>query len=105
MSRLPVTKSSEEHKVSATLTSVTTERNRLMSWGSTVRGLAKPGGVIPNSKISITLWPFGFTSKKIRAIFAHLAKLPYSLFKLGFEIAKLVTRVLSNIRRLLFTTK
>ena len=100
-----MTKSSEEHKVSPTLTSVTTERNRLMSWGSTVQGLAKPGGVIPNSKSSITLEPFGFTSRIIRAIFAHLAKLPYSLLKLGFEIAKLVTRLLSNIRRLLFKTK
>ena len=97
--------SSKGNKVSASLTSVTTERNRLLSWGSTVQGLAKPGGVIPNSKSSITLGPFGFTSKIIRAIFAHLDKLPYSLFKLGFEIAKLVTRLLSNIRRLLFTTK
>jgi len=105
MSRLLVTESSEEHKVSTSLAPVTTERNRLMSWHSTVQRIAKPGGVIPSSKSSITLKPFGLISKMIRAIFAPLAKLPYSLFKLGFEIAKLVTRVLSNIRRLLFTTK
>ena len=93
-----MTESSEEHKV---LTAVTTERNRLISWHSTVQKIAKPGGVIPSSKSSIILKPFGLISKIIRAIFAPLAKLPYSLFKIGFEIAKLVTRVLSNIRRLL----
>jgi len=105
MSRLPVTESSKVHKVSAQLSSVTTERNRLMSWDSTVQELTKPDDVIPGLKNAIILWPFGFASKIIRVFLASLAKLPYTLFKLGYEIAKLVTKRLSSLRRLLFMRK
>jgi hypothetical protein len=105
MSRLPVTESSKVHKVSAPLTSVTTERNRLMSWDSIVQELTKPDDVIPGLRTASILWPFGFASKIIRVFFASLAKLPYTLFKLGYEIAKLITRGLSSIRRLLFMPK
>ena len=105
MSRLPVTESSKENKVSTPLTSVTTERNRLMSWDSTVQELTKPDDVIPGLKTASILWPFGFASKIIRVFFASLAKLPYTLFKLGYEIAKLVTKTLSSLRRLLFMRK
>jgi hypothetical protein len=100
-----VTESSKVHTVSATLTSVKIDRNRLMSWDSPVRGLTKPGEVIPSSKTSTTLKLLGFVSKTPMLIFASLSKLPYALFKLGYEIAKLVTRALSNIRRLLFMPK
>ena len=105
MSRLPVNESSKGHKVSATFTTVTTERNRVISWDSTAQGLNKPGGVTPSSKSSITCRPFGFVSNIIKLFLASLAKLPYALFKLGYEIAKFVTRGLSTIRRLLFVAK
>jgi hypothetical protein len=105
MSRLPVTESSKVHKVSDPLTSATTERNRLMSWDSTVQELTKPDDGVPGLKTASILWPFGFASKIIRVIFASLAKLPYALFKLGYEIAKLVTKRLSSLRRLLFMRK
>ena len=100
-----MTESSKVHKVSTPLTSVTTERNRLMSWDSTVQELTKPDSVIPGLKTASILWPFGFASKIIRGFFASLAKLPYALFKLGYEIAKLVTKRLSSLRRLLFMRK
>jgi hypothetical protein len=102
---LPVTESSKVHKVSAPLTSVTTERNRLISWDSTAQELTKPDDVIPNLKNVSILWPFGFASKIIRVFLASLATLPYTLFKLGYEIAKLVTKRLSSLRRLLFMRK
>jgi hypothetical protein len=105
MSRLPVTESSKVHKVSAQLSSVTTERNRLLSWDSAVQELTKPDDVIPGLKNAIILWPFGFASKIIRVFLASLAKLPYTLFKIGYEIAKLVTMRLSSLRRLLFMRK
>jgi hypothetical protein len=105
MSRLPVIESSKGHKVSATFTSVTTERNRLISWDSTVQGLNKPGGVNPSSNSSITPRPFGFFGKITKLFFTSLANLPYALFKLGYEIAKLITRVLLSIRGSLFAVK
>jgi hypothetical protein len=76
-----------------------------MSWDSAVQELTKPDDVIPGLKNAIILWPFGFASKIIRVFLASLAKLPYTLFKLGYEIAKLVTMRLSSLRRLLFMRK
>lgn len=105
MSRLPVVESSKGPKVSTTLTSVATGRNRLISWDSTVQGLNKPDGVTPISKNSITIRALGFVSKLTKLFPESLAKIPYALFKLGYEIAKLVTRVLSKIRLLLFAAK
>ncbi len=100
-----MTESSKVHKVSAPLTSGTTERNRLMTWDSTVQEFTKPGDVIPGSKTTITIWPLGFVSKIIRVFLASLAKLPYTLFKLCYEIAKLVTRKLSSLRRSRYVAK
>ncbi len=105
MSRLPVTESSKEYKVSATFTSVTTERNRVISWDSTVQGLNKPGGVTPSSKSPITIRTLGFVGKITKFLSGSLAKLPYALFKFGYEIAKLLTRGISRVRRLLFVAK
>jgi hypothetical protein len=76
-----------------------------MSWDSAVQELTKPDDVIPGLKNAIILWPFGFASKIIRVFLASLAKLPSTLFKLGYEIAKLVTKRLSSLRRLLFMRK
>ena len=100
-----MTESSEGNEVSATLTSVTTARNRLMSWDSTVQELTKPGDVTPSSKNSITPKPVGFIGKKTKLFFATVAKLPYKLFKFSYEIAKLFTRGLAGIRRLLSGSK
>jgi hypothetical protein len=100
-----VTESSREVEFTPPSNSVTTERNRLMSWDSLVQGLIKPGDVIPSSKNSITLGPFGFVIKIPKLIFAFLAKLPYTFFKLAYEGAKLVTMGLSSIRRVLFVAK
>ena len=85
--------------------SVKTERNRLVSWESPVQELTKPAVVIPSAKNAITLKPLEFVSKVTSLILATLVKLPYTLFKLGYEIAKHVTRGLSSIRRLLFAAK
>ena len=105
MSRLPVNESSEGYKASSTINSVKIERNRLISWDSTVQGFNKSDGVTPSPKNSITIKTLVFV-RKITALFPeYLARLPYALLKLGYEIAKLVTRVLSNIRRLLFLKK
>jgi hypothetical protein len=96
-----VTEFSEGHKSSATLTSVKIERNRLISWDGTVQVLKKPDYVTSSSKNSITSRTLVFVRKITKLFPKSLAKLPFALFKLGYEIAKLVTRVLSNIRRLL----
>ena len=100
-----MTEPTKEIKDTTPSTSVMTERNRLMSWDSLVQGLIKPGDVIPSSKNSITLGPFGFVIKVPKLIFAFLAKLPYTFFKLAYEGAKLVTMGLSSIRRVLFVAK
>jgi hypothetical protein len=100
-----VTESSEGHKTSASLTSVKIERNRLMSWDSTVQGLNKPDGVTQRSKNSITIRTIVFVRKVTKLFPESLAKLPYALFKLGYEIAKIFTRGFSTIRRLLFMPK
>jgi hypothetical protein len=85
--------------------SVKTERNRLVSWESPVQELTKPAIVTPSPRNAITLKPLEFVSEVTKLILATFAKLPYTLFKLGYEIAKLVTRGLSRIRRLLFVAK
>ncbi len=100
-----MTESSKGHKHPNALTSVTTQRNRLMSWDSTVQGISEPSGVISSSKNLITLRPLGLARKIPKSMYIFLAKLPYALFKIGYEIAKLVTRGLSSIRRSLFMAK
>ncbi len=100
-----MTESSEGHKAFATFTSVTTERNRLISWDSNVQGLNRPGGVTPSPKSSITARKLGFVIKVTKLIFEFLAELPYAFFKFGYEIAKLFTRVLSRVRLLLSGSK
>ena len=105
MRRLPVTDSSEGHKTSGTLTSAVIERNRLISWDSTVQGLNKPDGVTPSSKNSITVRTPVLVRKVTKLFSESLAKLPYALFKLSYEIAQIFTRGLSAIRRLLFMPK
>lgn len=105
MRRLPVTESSNGYKYPTAHTSATTQRNRLMSWGSPVQGFTKPGDVTPNSKSLIIITTLGFVIEKIKFLSESLAKLPYELFKFGYEIAKLFTRGLSRIRRLLSGSK
>ena len=100
-----MTEYSEGHKTPASLTSVKIERNRLMSWDSTVQGLNKPDGVTQSSKNSITISTIVFVRKATKLFPESLAKLPYALFKLGYEIAKIFTRGFSTIRRLLFMPK
>ena len=100
-----MTESSKGHKHPNASTSVTTQRNRLMSWDSTGQEFTEPGCVISSSKNSITLRPLGFGSKIPDLICASLSKLPYTLIKICYEFAKLVTRGLSSIRRLLFVAK
>ena len=97
--------SSKDYKDAAPSTPVTTERNRLMSWDKAVQELTKPVAVMRISKIGIILRPLLFVSKKTRLIPEKIVKLPYTLFKLGYEIAKIFTRGLSSIRLLMFPTK
>jgi hypothetical protein len=82
--------------------SVTTERNKLMSWDSAVQKLTKSGAVIPSLETSITLVQLGSIQKIIKLVITTLVKLPYTVFKLGYEIAKFVTVALSKVRRFLF---
>ncbi len=96
---------SKGHKVPAAFTSTTTERNRLVSWDSTVQGLNKPDGATRGSKGSITIRTLGFVRKITKFFSESLAKLPYELFKFGYEIAKLFTRGLSRIRLLFSGSK
>ena len=96
---------SKESKAATPSTPVMTERNRLMSWDSIAQGLTKPVDVIPSSKITINLRPLEFASETTKLTLAAVVKLPYTIFKLGYEIAKLVTRVLSNLRHLMFLRK
>jgi hypothetical protein len=105
MSRLLVSEPSKKFKDAVPSTSVMTERNRLMSWDSAAQGLTKPVVVIPASKITIILGPLAFVSKITKLISAALVKLPYTLFKIGYEIVKLFTRGASSLRRLLFPAK
>jgi len=105
MRRLRVTGSSRGYKHPTPSASVTTEINRLMSWDGTVQKLTKSGAVIASSKSSVTLRPLMFVSKIIKLFLVTVAKFPYTLFRFGYEIAKLFTRGLSTIRRLLFMPK
>ena len=100
-----MTEYSEGHKTPASLPSVKIERNRLMSWDSTVQGLNKPDGVTQSSKNSTTIRTIEFVRKVTKLFPESLAKLPYALFKLGYEIAKIFTSGFSTIRRLLFMPK
>ena len=102
MSRLPVTVPSKEFRGATPSTSVMTERNRVMSWDSTARELPKLVVVTPSSKITIIFRSLGFASKITKLILTSVVKLPNTLFKLGYDFAKLVTRGLSSIRRLFF---
>jgi hypothetical protein len=105
MRGLPVTEFPKVYKHPTPSNLVTTEKNRLISWDSTVQGLTKPLAEIPRPKNPDTPKPLGFVSKITKLIFTSLAKLPYTLFKLGYEIAKFVTRGLSSIRRSLFVAE
>ena len=100
-----MTEPNKEIKDATPSTSVMTEKNRLMSWDSIARGLTKPVDVIPSSKITIILGPLAFVSKISKLISAALVNLPYTLFKIGYEIVKLFTRGVSSLRRLLFPAK
>jgi hypothetical protein len=91
--------------MSATFTSVTAGRNRVISWDSTVQGLNKPDGVTQSSKGSIKIKALGFVSKITQLFSGSIAKLPYALFKFGYEIAKLFTRGLWRIRSLFSGSK
>jgi hypothetical protein len=105
MSRLPVTESSKEFEAADPSNSVTAERNRLMSWDSTVQKLTIPVAVIPLPKNTIILRQLEFLLGVAKLILADLSKAPYTLFKFGYEIAKLFTRGLSRIRFLLCGSK
>jgi hypothetical protein len=105
MSRLPVTESPKEFKDVASSNSVTTERNILISWDSTVQNLTSPVAVIPLPKNAIILRPLEFVRVVTKLILAALSKAPYTLFKICYEIAKLFTRGLSSIRCLLCGSK
>jgi hypothetical protein len=100
-----MTEPSKELIDPAPSTSVMTERNRLMSWDNTAQEFNKPVAVVPISQSTIIRSLLAFVSKTAKSILAALVRLPYSLFKLGYEIAKVITRGLSRIRRLLFVAK
>ena len=85
--------------------SVKAERNRIVSWESTVQEATKPVDVTPSPFNTITHKSLEFVSKVTNLIFTILVKLPHSLFKLGYAIAILATKALSSIRHLWFVAK
>lgn len=100
-----MTESSKGFKITDVSNPVKTERNRLVSWQSRDEEFTKPVAVIAIPKNATTTKLLEFVSMVMKLIVATLVKLPYTVFKLGYEIAKLVTRGLSRIRRLLFAAK
>jgi len=96
-----VTETSKESRDTLLSNSVTAERNRLMSWGSTEKSSTKPVPVVPSSKITIILRPHVFFVSKItKLILSALAKVLYTLLKLAYEVTKLFMRLMSSIRRI-----
>jgi hypothetical protein len=100
-----MTESCKEFEGADPSNSVTTETNRLMSWDSTVQQLTIPLAVTPRPNNTIILRPLGFVRSISKLILKNMVKVPYTFFKLGYEIAKLFTRGLSSVRRLLFPAK
>lgn len=100
-----MTESSKGNRRPATLTSGTTEKNRLMSWDNTPQVFTRPVAKTPISKGTIILRLLGLVGRVIRLTPETLLKLPLTLFKLGYEIAKLVAKGLSIIRRVLSLVK
>jgi len=102
MRRLPVIESSKRVEFFVSSTIATAEKNRLMSWESTLSNATKSGALVPGSKPAITIRPVGFVRKIVNVILGTLVTMHYALVKIGYEIAKFVTRGLSTFRRFLF---
>jgi hypothetical protein len=105
MSRLLVIEPSKEAIVVQHSTPGATERNRLVSWKTAAQRPNEYSVETLRSKISLSINPIGLANKYIKLIGAIPTKLVYTVFKLGFEIAKILIGRLSKIRRLLFVPK
>ena len=97
--------SSEEALVVQHSKSRSTERNKLVSWETAAQRPNEYSFETLRSKIALSINPIGLASKYIKLIGAIPTKLVYTVFKLGFEIAKILIGRLSKIRRLLFVPK
>ena len=100
-----MTEFSKEVKVGGPSTLAKTERNRFVSWESDVQIANQPGIEALTPKASKALSSLTPVSRIAKSIFAVLVKVIYSLFKVGYEVAKFFTRRLSSIRGFLFSGK
>ncbi len=100
-----MTESDKRYKHPSTSTPGTAEKNRLMSWNNTAQKFNRPVAKTPNSKSTMMLRPLGLVGRAIKLTSETLLALPLTLLKLGYEIAKLVAKGLSIIRRALLFAK
>jgi hypothetical protein len=100
-----MTEFSKEVKVGAPSTPLKTDRNRFVSWESAAQIANKPGVEILTPKTSKSHGSLNFASRTNKSILTVSLTALYTVFKVGYEVAKFVTRRLASIRRLLFTEK
>jgi hypothetical protein len=81
------------------------ERNRLMSWNSTVQEINQTGSASASSRSKFISKLLGIVIRIGRLVVTTLINLPYTFFKLAYGTAKFVAQRLSNIRRFFFVTK
>ena len=86
-------------------TSVSAERNRIISWESTARELISSGATITSPKISTLQEPHRFVGRAAELILPKPDKLTQTLLKIAYEIAKFIILGLSSLRRFLFVAK
>ena len=100
-----MTEFSKEVKDSVPATSARTDRNRFVSWESEVQLANKIGVEILTPKKSKSHGSPSFASRTTKSIVTVFLKVLYTVFKVGYEVAKFLTRRLSSIRGLLFSGK
>jgi hypothetical protein len=97
-----VTEFSKEVKVGAPATPPETERNRFVSWESAAQLANKPRVEILTPKTSKSHGSPSFASRTTKSIVAVSLTLLYTVFKIGYEVAKFFTRRLSTFTRFFF---
>ena len=97
-----MTEFSKDVKVGAPATSAKTDRNRFVSWESDVQLANKTGVEILTPKKSKSHGSPSFASRTTKSIVTVFLKVLYTVFKIGYEVAKFFTRRLSTFTRFFF---
>lgn len=100
-----MTDSSKRLEAVPHFTSGTIERNRILSWDIVNQRPNKSSPENLSSKITLSPSPLWLAARVPKLTIASLARLLYITIKLGYEIAKYLTRGLSGIRSYLFVAK